>query len=134
MTSSHKAGDMHARTISRRRLATLAPIAAIGAAVPRAMSAQTPAAVPSSLTEAPMLAEMVAAGTLPPLSERLPAEPLVVTPKNTVGTYGGTFYGASMAPETTSDFQVGMVTGLFRFANDLSEIYPEVATGYTFSD
>ena len=62
-----------------------------------------------------MLAELVAAGSLPPVAERLPPEPLVVTPTNTVGTYGGTFFGASMAPETTSDFQLGMVTGLLRY-------------------
>lgn len=80
-----------------------------------------------------MLAAMVEAGSLPPVTERLPAEPLVVTPTNTVGTYGGTFFGASMAPETTSDFQLGMVTGLFRFSNDLAENYPEVATGYEFN-
>ena len=81
-----------------------------------------------------MLAELVNAGTLPPVAERLPPEPLVVTPTNTVGTYGGTFFGASMAPETTSDLQLGMVTGLFRFSNDLSEVYPEVATGYEFNE
>lgn len=40
--------------------------------------------------EAPMLAEMVAAGTLPRLEERLPANPLVMTPTNEIGTYGGT--------------------------------------------
>ncbi len=80
-----------------------------------------------------MLAALVEAGSLPPLAERLPPEPLVVTPTNTVGTYGGTFFGASMAPETTSDFQLGMVTGLFRFSNDLAENYPEVATGYEFN-
>jgi peptide/nickel transport system substrate-binding protein len=90
--------------------------------------------MPASFSEAPMLADLVQAGTLPPLAERLPPEPFVVTPTNAVGTYGGTFFGASMAPETTSDFQLGMVTGLFRFSNDLSENYPEVATGYEFSD
>ena len=39
-----------------------------------------------------------------------------------------------MAPETTSDFQLGMVTGLFRFSNDLSENSPEVASGYEFNE
>ena len=41
--------------------------------------------------EAPMLAEMVAAGELPPLEERLPAEPLVVEPFEAIGQYGGTW-------------------------------------------
>ena len=37
-----------------------------------------------------MMAAMVAEGTLPPVEERLPEEPLVVTPLESVGTYGGT--------------------------------------------
>ena len=41
--------------------------------------------------EAPQLAAQVAAGTLPPLEERIPASPLVVTPEDGVGTYGGTW-------------------------------------------
>ncbi len=41
--------------------------------------------------EAPMLAEMVAAGDLPPLEERLPENPLVVEPVESIGEYGGTW-------------------------------------------
>jgi peptide/nickel transport system substrate-binding protein len=41
--------------------------------------------------EAPMLAEMVAAGTLPPVEERLPENPLVVEPIESIGEYGGTW-------------------------------------------
>lgn len=41
--------------------------------------------------EAPMLAEMVAAGTLPPVEERLPENPVVVQPWESVGQYGGTW-------------------------------------------
>ncbi len=39
-------------------------------------------------TESPLLAARVAAGELPPLEERLPLEPLVLTPPE-IGTYGG---------------------------------------------
>jgi peptide/nickel transport system substrate-binding protein len=46
---------------------------------------------PLSAQEAPALAEAVAAGTLPPLTERLPADPLVVTPQDSIGTYGSTW-------------------------------------------
>ena len=38
--------------------------------------------------EAPMLAEMVKAGKLPPLEERLPENPLVEVPVSEIGTYG----------------------------------------------
>ena len=47
-----------------------------------------------SANEAPMLAEMVAAGEIPPLEERLPAEPLVVEPAESIGKYGGTWHRA----------------------------------------
>lgn len=40
--------------------------------------------------EAPMLAKKVAAGELPPVSERLPENPLVVRPIQEIGRYGGT--------------------------------------------
>ena len=39
--------------------------------------------------ESPMLAEMVAAGDLPAVEERLPVNPAVVDPAEEVGTYGG---------------------------------------------
>ena len=48
-------------------------------------------AAPGTYSEAPMWAEMVAAGELPPVEERLPAEPLVVQPVESVGQYGGTW-------------------------------------------
>lgn len=41
--------------------------------------------------QAPMLDELVKAGTLPPVAERLPKDPRVVTPVEKVGKYGGTW-------------------------------------------
>jgi len=43
-----------------------------------------------SFNEAPMLAAKVKAGKLPPVSERLPENPLVVVPLEEIGQYGGT--------------------------------------------
>ena len=40
--------------------------------------------------ESPMIHKLVEAGQLPPLSERLPENPLVVKPFKELGTYGGT--------------------------------------------
>lgn len=51
-----------------------------------------PAEEMSDTHEAPMLHEKVMAGELPPLDERIPAEPLVITPYNEIGTYGGTWH------------------------------------------
>ena len=44
----------------------------------------------TSFGEAPMLAARVAEGTLPPVEERLPDNPLVMEPWEEVGSYGGT--------------------------------------------
>ena len=50
----------------------------------------------ASFQEAPMLAALVEAGELPPLEERMPADPMVIVPLESVGTYGGTLrHGAS---------------------------------------
>jgi peptide/nickel transport system substrate-binding protein len=46
---------------------------------------------PKSFKEAPMLAEMVKAGTLPPVEQRVPQDPLVVKPVHEIGKYGGTW-------------------------------------------
>lgn len=48
-----------------------------------------PVEVDTSAKEAPMLAEKVAAGELPPLEERLPASPVVVDVLEQPGIYGG---------------------------------------------
>jgi peptide/nickel transport system substrate-binding protein len=48
--------------------------------------------LPSMYSEAPMLADKVAAGELPSVDERLPENPLVVLPIKSVGQYGGTWY------------------------------------------
>jgi len=50
-----------------------------------------PAQMPKEFHEAPMLAELVKAGKLPPVKDRLPAEPLVIKPLNEIGKYGGTW-------------------------------------------
>ena len=47
--------------------------------------------------EAPMLDDMVTAGTLLPVDQRLPPTPVVLDPVEEVGTYGGTRDAASLA-------------------------------------
>jgi peptide/nickel transport system substrate-binding protein len=103
-------------------------------APPSSQLKEQPAAVkPTQFKEAPMLADLVKQGKLPPVGQRLPPEPLVVKPTNKIGKYGGLLRGAALAPETTHDLQVGMVVGLFLYSHDLGQATPEVATGYKFS-
>ena len=42
-----------------------------------------------ALSEAPMLAQQVSSGALPPVAERVPDEPLIVVPIEQIGSYGG---------------------------------------------
>jgi peptide/nickel transport system substrate-binding protein len=53
---------------------------------------------PAKLGEAPMLAELVKGGKLPPVEQRVPEEPLVIKPLQGVGKYGGTWRRAFTGP------------------------------------
>src|ERR1700754_81970 len=57
-----------------------------------------PAKWPKKFNEAPMLAELVKAGKLPPVDQRVPAEPLVWQPLDQIGKYGGTWRRAFTGP------------------------------------
>jgi peptide/nickel transport system substrate-binding protein len=50
-----------------------------------------PAQFPKSFKEAPQLAELVKAGKLPPVTERIGQDPLVLKPVHNIGKYGGTW-------------------------------------------
>jgi len=58
---------------------------------PAPAASPTTAAPVSKYKEAPMLAELVKAGKLPPVDQRLPKNPLVMTSAEGVGKYGGTW-------------------------------------------
>ena len=104
-------------------------------AEPATPPTQAPTQAPvSQYKQAPMLDELVNAGQLPPIEERLPPNPVVVTPTNTVGKYGGTLYATGMAPETTNDAQIAMVAGLFHFSDDLQTREPELAESFEMSE
>ena len=49
-------------------------------------------------SESPLLTARVAAGELPPVEERLPDNPIVVIPWETIGTYGGTLRYTATSP------------------------------------
>ncbi len=80
---------MEHKGLSRRRFLQLmagSAVATITATVaPLSVSAQDMA-----FNEAPMLADLVANGSLPPVNERIPLDPRVITPPVEVGQYGGT--------------------------------------------
>lgn len=83
--------------------------------------------------EAPELAAMVAAGTLPPVEERLPLNPLVVEPAEQIGVYGGEMidtYGGSRIGEMRHYGYEPLV----RWSVDGSEVVPNVAESWDISE
>jgi len=57
-----------------------------------------PANSPNVFKEAPQLAELVKAGKLPPVAERIGQDPLVIKPLHEIGKYGGTWRGGFTGP------------------------------------
>ena len=89
--------------------------------------------------ENPEIAELNARirgnGALPPLSERLPEEPLVYAPYDSVGKYGGTLDVLSNATEAgTSDFLSVRHVNLVRYSDDLQTIVPNIAKGWEWNE
>ncbi|WP_425098333.1 ABC transporter substrate-binding protein [Tropicibacter sp. S64] len=85
--------------------------------------------------EAPMLAEKVAAGSLPPVDERLPEQPEVITPLESVGVYGGKLrrmLGGSN--DHNSILRINSPQGLTRWKPDFSEVIPNVAESWEVND
>jgi peptide/nickel transport system substrate-binding protein len=62
-------------------------------------------------SEAPMLAELVKAGKLPPVEERLPEEPWVIKPEEEIGQYGGELRTGTTSAATI--LETGMPAFLF---------------------
>jgi peptide/nickel transport system substrate-binding protein len=88
-----------------------------------------------ALAENPMFATRVKTGSLPPVDQRLPSEPLVLLPYEDCGKYGGTLRGLSRALESgTSEILSWRQVNLVRLSDDLSTIVPNVAKSWTWAD
>lgn len=87
-------------------------------------------------SESPMLTEMVDAGELSPVAERLPVNPAVVTPANEVGTYGGEmrvgFVGTN--PGWGGMWYVAGWENLIIWESDFSGVAPNIAESWEVSD
>jgi peptide/nickel transport system substrate-binding protein len=85
--------------------------------------------------EAPMLAELVKAGKLPPVEQRLPKEPAVVKPFEEIGQYGGTWRRAYLGP---ADIGAPMFRlpydPLVRWAPNYSTVLPNLAKSWDVSE
>ena len=84
--------------------------------------------------EAPALAEMVAAGELPPVDERLPAEPLVIEPVEEIGQYGGTW---RLVDNNDSNGWTQMTIGVepfLKWNRDVNGFRPNIVASWEWND
>jgi peptide/nickel transport system substrate-binding protein len=124
---TEEAPAVQASPTSAPQAATDAP----AAATPTTETVETPT---GRFNEAPMLAELVAAGSLPPVEERLPIEPLVVEPLNGVGTYGGELNTRVSGPGDWGDVWHATFPHLLWFDENVQEVIPDLAKGYEYND
>ena len=102
-----------------------------------AQPAEAPAAAEmpaSKYNEAPMLAELVAAGKLPPVDERLPEEPLVEDVVEEIGQYGGTLRRGFLGPSDHNNYTRVVYDALVRFSPTGGEVIPHIAKGWESND
>ena len=84
-----------------------------------------------SQLEAPMLAQRVASGDLPALAERLPANPAIVEPVESLGQYGGTWTSALVGGQDTAWLRRTIVyEHLVRWNPDWTGLEPNIAESF----
>jgi peptide/nickel transport system substrate-binding protein len=89
--------------------------------------------VTSEYKEAPMLADMVAAGDLPPVDERLPVDVQVVTPVDSVGQYGGTWFDVTWAADIPN-IKMILYDPPVRWKPDYTGYEPGLAKSFEWSE
>ena len=93
-----------------------------------------PAQWPKKFGEAPALAELVKAGKLPPVEQRLPQEPMVIKPLRSVGKYGGTWRRGFLGPgDSENGNRVRASDKLLFWDVNGTHIVPNVAKGWETS-
>lgn len=119
-------------TISRRGFLGGVGGALVLSAMPGAL---TPALGQGVALEAPMLKALVDAGQLPPLAERLPVKPVVVTPVDGAGQYGGTWTSATTgAGDGAWWWRTTGYESLTRINVDSKQVEPNLAESWTVED
>jgi peptide/nickel transport system substrate-binding protein len=88
----------------------------------------------TTFNEAPSLAAQVASGELPPVEERLPAEPLVIEPVEQVGEYGGTWRMLDQNNELGFTMMTTGVEPFLKWNRDASGFRPNILDSYEWND
>ncbi|MGL5136343.1 MAG: ABC transporter substrate-binding protein, partial [Beijerinckiaceae bacterium] len=90
--------------------------------------------VPATLSEAPALAERSKAGQLPPVAQRVGKEPLVVTPHEKVGKFGGTMRSALRGgADHNAILRLVGNQGLVRWNLQMTDVAPALAKSWDVS-
>jgi peptide/nickel transport system substrate-binding protein len=110
--------------------ATSAPAATKPAATSEPTKAPAPAA---KYKEAPMLADLVKAGKLPPVEKRLPDEPLVIPVVEKIGQYGGTIRRGFLGPSDANNYVRIAFDALVWWSIDGSKIEPKLIKSWNAS-
>lgn len=98
-----------------------------------AVGEAAPAVAGGSPLEAPMLRELVAQGMLPPLEERMPPEPMILTPVEELGVYGGEISWVISGPDLGSYEYQFLLENPYRWSADASRIEPNLAIEYEYA-
>jgi ABC-type transport system substrate-binding protein len=94
-----------------------------------------PAQFPKTFQEAPQLAELVKAGTLPPVTERLGQDPLVIKPVHEIGKYGGTWRRGFTGPaDKFNGYRTLGHDNLLYWDYTGNTVVPNIARGWEFAD
>lgn len=100
-------------------------------------AAPAPTEAPMAMAEyneAPMLAQMVSAGSLPPVGERLPTNPLVVPVEEEIGQYGGTLRRAFTGPVDRANMMRFSYDAMVRFSQPGTEIIPNITPSWDITE
>ena len=84
----------------------------------------------SDVLESPMLTERVDTGDLPPLEERLPADPMVIEPWEGPGTFGGTLHRAQTDVADAGVMQAFAGVGLLEWNWEVDGAVPSLAAEF----
>lgn len=90
---------------------------------------------PKSFKEAPQLTELVKAGKLPPVEQRLPQDPLVIKPVHEIGKYGGVLRRGFTGPgDTINGLRTAAGPDMLLYLDyTLTKIVPNIAKAYELS-
>jgi peptide/nickel transport system substrate-binding protein len=90
---------------------------------------------PKSFKEAPALAELVKAGKLPPVEQRVSQDPLVVKPLKEIGKYGGTLRRGFTGPgDKYNGRRLAGIDNVVYWDYSCTKIVPNIARGWEEKD